>query len=49
MVNNKIREDINYIVYAYNTLNPQEIVFNLPDGTLEDVQTVLKEDFNVKM
>ncbi len=48
MVSESVRSDINYIVYAYNTLDPKEIAFNLPQGTPGEIDEVLKEDFGVK-
>lgn len=48
MVSESVRSDINYIVYAYNTLDPREIAFNLPKGNLKEIDEVLKEDFGVK-
>lgn len=48
MVSEAVRSDINYIVYAYNTLDPREIAFNLPHGNAREINTVLKEDFGVK-
>lgn len=48
MVSESVRSDINWIVYAYNTLDPREIAFNLPSGNAGEIKTVLKEDFSVK-
>jgi len=48
MVSESVRSDINFIVYAYNTLDPKEIAFNLPEGNQGEINEVLREDFGVK-
>lgn len=48
MVSEQVRSDVNYVVYAFNTLNVQDIQFNIPSGSVEDIEEVLLEDFGVE-
>lgn len=44
-VSNKIREKINWFIYAYETFDENEIASNLPEVSLRDIQEVINEDF----
>ncbi len=49
MVSEEARSNINYMVYAYNTLDSREIAYNIPNTvSVEDIDEVLKEDFGVE-
>lgn len=48
MVSEEVRSNVNYLVYAYNTLDPKEIAFNIPHGSVADIEEVLLEDFGVE-
>jgi len=48
VINEKLRDDVNYVVYAFNTLDAREIAFNVPDGDAKDIEKILEEDFGIE-
>ena len=44
-VDKKVRNKINWFIYAYETFDEKEIASHLSDVALSDIREVIKEDF----